>query len=938
MARLWPRQGRIVALAADDRIAVMLNAHVRLGPYEIVCALGAGGMGEVYYRARDTRLERTVAIKILPTEFARDPDLRARFEREARAVAALDHPHICAVYDVGEAAIADSHQPSALSPEVVQYLVMQYLDGETLAARLARTKGPLPLDQALTIAIEIADALDKAHRAGITHRDLKPANIMLTKSGAKLLDFGLAKLRGPVAPISMSGMTRLATPTPNTAHGTILGTVHYMAPEQIEGREADARADLWALGVVLYEMLTGRRPFDGESPATVIGEILKGAPPPVSARQPLSPPLLDHIVGRCLDKDREERWQTAGDVRRELQWASTATAATAAITGRPTIARSSRRSWAIGIAVLFVSVAIAGVSLKLRSSSSPDMGPVMKFAIIPPPHTVFTSLEATLPSPHLAISPDGKWLAFVAQATGGDAMLWVRPIDGTEAVPLSGTEQATYPFWAPDSRTVGFFSQGKLRRIDIRSGAPQTLSDAVDPRGGAWSRDNVIVYGLNQTGLWRVAASGGSSVPVTTLSANETGHRWPSFLPDGQHVVFQARTIRGAEAAIDVAALDGSSRTRLLNSQFSVAYVNGYLLSLANGTLSAQRFDPVRRSVEGDAIPIAQGVAASTTLYGSFSASSTGLLAFASDMSGETQLAWYNRQGHLLGNVGAARDYSDVQLMPGGRRALVTRPDVKTSSANIWSIDVTTGDSFPLTFESNVAAQPVLSPDGREFVFRSNREIPAPMFRRLVSGAGSDEVVLRSVRTGPRDSGNLFPTDWSPDGRFILFHVPYADTGYDVFALPLTGDRTPRPFVRSRGADLHARFSPDGRWVAYSSAESGRHQIYVQPFPNADGRWQLSTDGGSEPRWRGDGRELFFIGSDRRLMAVPVTTGVTSTSFEHGPPVALFATRVAEFANPYRTTYAVASDGQRFLINDIAENATPPTITVVVNWPGLLKR
>jgi serine/threonine protein kinase/Tol biopolymer transport system component len=891
----------------------------RLGAYKILALIGQGGMGEVY-RARDTRLERTVAIKILPAEFASDPDLRARFEREARVIATLDHPHICAIHDVGE-------------HDGTPYLVMPYLEGETLAARLARTNGPLPLEQALTIAIQIADALDKAHRAGITHRDLKPANILLTKSGAKLLDFGLAKLRGPAAPISMSGMTRLATPTPNTAHGTILGTVHYMAPEQVEGRDVDARADIWALGVVLYEMVTGARPFDGASAASVIGSILKDAPAPIVDSQPLTPAFLNHLVIRCLEKDREERWQTAHDLATELGWIATGAPNRVAPVVRPNRPLGVVFTVAGVLAVIATGAAAGWIAHRRAPIAA---APVMKFEVNPPPHSVFSGQPATMPSPQLALSPDGKWLAFVAQMMGGGAMLWVRPISGTAATMIPSTEEAAYPFWSPDSHALAFFSQGKLKRIELPSGVPQILCDAIDPRGGAWSRENVIIFGLNQTGLWRIPAAGGTRTLITTLATGETGHRWPAFLPDGQHFVYQARSVRRSDSVILVGALDGSERRHLFSSQFGVAYVAGHLLSLAtNNVLSAQAFDITTRALVGEPTAIAQGVGGSTANYGSFSASEAGLLAFAPDMDADMQLAWFNRDGRLIATVGPSRDSADVQLLPDGRSALVTLADAKAGTANIWSIDTTTGAASSLTFDTSVAAQPVVTPDGREIVFRSNRSIPAALFRRLASGAGRDELLLEAADVGGKEASNLFPTDWSPDGRYLLFHTSAAETGYDIWTLPMTGDRKPRPFVRTRGADLHARFSPDGRWVAYSSAETGRHQVYVQPFSGGEGRWQVSTDGGSEPRWRGDGRELFFLGADGRLMAVPVTTG---GAFGHGTAHPLFATRISDFANPYRTSYAVSPDGQRFLINGVAENATPPPITVVVNWLDLLNR
>ena len=811
---------------------------------------------------------------------------------------------------------------------------MEFLDGETLAARVARAKGPLPLDQVLRIASEIADALDKAHRAGIVHRDLKPANIMLTKSGAKLLDFGLAKLRGPAVPISLSGMERATTAGgPGTATGTILGTMYYMAPEQVEGREADARSDIWALGVVIYEMATGARPFDGESAASVIGAILKDRPPVISTRQPLSPQSLDHIVERCLDKDADERWQNAGDLKRELAWVGKGAGET---TTTHATSPSAGLTWAIG-GILLGAVLAGAAGFMLRARAPLEQAPVMKFDITPPPHTVFASPGSTQHVTQLALSPDGKRLAFVAQGAGANAMLWLRSVDGTTAVALSATEDASYPFWAPDSNAIGFFAQAKLKRIDVPSGALQILCDVPDARGGSWGRGHVIVFGMNQSVLLQVPDSGGVPAPVSKLAPGDLGHRWPNFLPDGKHLLFLARRRNSVDSVMNVIALDGSDRKELFTSQFPAAYVGGYVLSLANGTLNAQKFDVTTETLDWEAVPIAQGVGGSTVNYGSFSASETGLLAFASDTTTEMQLTWFNRDGKSLATVGPLRDYADVQLMPGpnARRALMTRTDPQTGTANIWSIDVVTGDPSQITFDESVNAQPVVSPDGQDIVFRSSREIPAPIEHRLTSGAGGDDLVLRAASLGVKDPSNLFPTDWSPDGKFILFHTSSADTGYDIFVLPWTGDRKPRSIVHTRGADLHARFSPDGKWIAYSSAESGRPEIYVQPFPSGDGLWRLSADGGAEPRWRGDGRELFFIGADRRMMAVAITTGA---SFQHGPAVPLFATRVTDFANPYRTSYAVASDGQRFLINSIAENATPSSVTVIVNWPVLLRK
>jgi serine/threonine protein kinase/Tol biopolymer transport system component len=890
-----------------------LASGSRLGAYEIVSALGAGGMGEVY-KARDTRLDRIVAIKVMPSDMAADPQFRARFDREARAISQLQHPHICTLYDVGEA-------------DGTAFLVMELLQGQTLADRLK--KGALPLDEALKIAIDVADALSAAHRQGIVHRDLKPANIMLTKTGAKLLDFGLARAAAPVMSIGANSTQQTGT-THLTGSGTILGTLHYMSPEQLEGKEADARSDIWELGVVTYEMVTGTRPFDGDSGASVVGAILKDTPSVISAKEALSPPALDHLVARCLEKDPDDRWQTAGDVKRELQWISRNP-----LSGQHEPVRTRWwRTIAGGVSILGLIGTATIASTVWRHVDVAQ--PLLKFDVTAPPHALFASPQATLPTPLLALSPDGKWLAFVAQGLAADAMLWLRAIDGTSTVPLIGTEEATYPFWSPDSHAVAFFAQDKLKRVDIRAGTMQVICDAVDSRGGAWGGDNTIVFAVGSGPLLRVPATGGQPTPFTTVSSPARAHRWPSFLPDGKHLLFLARAPHNPESTISVADIDGSNQKVLFPSQFSVHYVDGFVLTLANGILSAQPFDPQKLTLTGDAIPIAQGVAGSTVNYGSFSASNTGLLAYAGDANAEMQLAWFDRTGRRTATLGPVRDYADVQLMPGGRRALVTRTDIKAGSSNIWSMDVNSGDATPLTFDDATNAQPVVSPDGQEMVFRSSKELPSPIFHRLTSGVGDADILLHPSTLGPKDSGNLFPSDWSHDGRFVLFHAPTAERSYDIFVLPMFGDRKARPFARTRGSDVHARFSPDGKWVAYSSAESGRHQIYVQPFPDANGRWQISTDGGSEPRWRGDGREIFFLGADRRMMVVQVVS--TQPTFQAAPATPLFATRIADFANPYRTTYDVTPDGQHFLINEPAEGAAQPSISVVVNWHTLLKR
>jgi serine/threonine protein kinase/Tol biopolymer transport system component len=902
-------------------------AGARLGPYEIASPLGAGGMGEVY-KARDTRLERTVAIKILPAEFASDPDLRARFEREARAIAALDHPHICALHDVGE-------------QDGVLYLVMQHLEGETLQQRLARTKGPLSVDQALTVAIQIADALDKAHRAGITHRDLKPANIMLTKSGAKLLDFGLAKLRGPAAPISMSGMTRLATATPNTAQGTILGTVHYMAPEQVEGREADARADIWALGVLLYEMLTGVRPFEGTSAASVIGSILKDAPPPMSTRRPLVPPPLDHIVARCLERDPDERWQTAADMMRELRWASARASNLPASVGPSDRARTPWLAWSTATTL---AVALLALVVFVQRRPPGVASPPVRFVVSPPAQSTFSMPpNATVPMIAFDLSPDGRALAFVAESDESESALWVRTMADASVRRLPGTEDAELPFWSPDSRSIAFFANGKLKRAEVNGGPIQVLCDAPDPRGGAWGPNNIILFSLNMGPLLRISPGGGTPTPVTSLNtAKETDHRWPSFLPDGEHFLYFVRARDLKDSAVYLASFDAPQGTKILSSQYAARYsAGGYVLSLNNGTLLAQRFDASRNALSGEPVAIADDVGGSSTNFSSFSTSTTGLIAYAGPALSSSQLVLVGRTGDVIKTLGPAAIYSDVQLSHDNSKAAITRLDPKINIGNVWIVDMTNGLFSPLTFGSAsnlINSMPVWSPDDREIYFRSTRENPIPIFRRQASGVGNEELIAKADGDFRAEAGavNLFPTDVSPDGRTLLFEANGSSTGAaDIWALPLDGTRKPVPVVRGPATEFDAHFSPDGRFIAYTSNESNGRQVYVQAYPGSGGRWQVSIDGGSEPRWRRDGRELFFIGRDRRMMAVPIRL---EPSFEHGVPAPLFKTRVPTLGDPYHTSYAVSRNGQQFLIEAGAGPTAASAITIVANWPELLKK
>src|SRR5262245_19551556 len=890
-------------------------AGVRLGPYEITGTLGTGGMGEVH-RARDTRLDRSVAIKVLPGDLASDADLRARFEREARAVAALDHPHICAVYDVG--------QYDAAGSGAVHFLVMQYLEGETLAARLAKSPTGLPLEQALKIGMEIADALDKTHCAGITHRDLKPGNIMLTKAGAKLLDFGLAKLRA-AAPVSMSGMTQLATTAPGTASGTILGTVHYMAPEQVEGREADARSDIWALGAVIYEMVTGTRPFAGDSPASVIGAILKDTPRSPSSVHPLVPAALDRLVSMCLEKDPEARWQSAGDLRTELRWIGE---------GAPTIGVASKkyRNWSTWIAVAFC---VTTIALVIRSFREQPTAPErVDFVVVPPEHGTFSGdgrSGSNSPSPQLALAPKGRRLAFIATTDDGRPRLWVRAVEAVTARPLSGTEGAARPFWSPDGRSIGFFAGAKLKTIPADGGPVQVLADAANPRGGTWNQDGVIVFAPSfGDGLYRVSV-GDRPTAVTRLDTarRELSHRWPQFLPDGRHFLYLALNERFGQAGIYIGSLDSPETERVLDTDFRAEFVPpGHLLFVREGTLLAQPFDAAARRVTGDAVPLADRVGSGQATGEAAFSASTGALAYTSSIEAPlTQLTWVSRDGRVRGALGAAGEYENPVLSADNRRVAVHRVD-PALGMDLWLMDSVNGSPSRFTFDSAIEYSPVWSPDGLAIVFSSNRPGTFGIYQKPSSG-GEEELVLDTNTNG------MFLTDWSTDRRFLVYTQAAPKTEFDVWVLPLFGDRKPRPFLQSTANETQGQLSADGQLMAYTSDETGTPEVFVQPFPATGAKWQISSGGGSDPHWRRDGQELFYISPDGMLMAAQVKRG--SSVFEAGITQRLFQTRRPTARGPlFFSNYAPAVDGRRFLINRSASEVASIPITVSLNWQSAL--
>jgi len=879
---------------------VSLSAGARLGPYEIVAPIGAGGMGEVY-RARDTRLERTVAIKVLPDHLS-SPEARQRFEREAKTISQLSHPHICALYDVG-------HEAG------VEYLVMEFLDGETLADRLGR--GALPVEQALRFGIEMAEALDRAHRAGIVHRDLKPGNVMLTKSGVKLLDFGLAKLAALPSGV-MSGLSMLPT-TPKasnlTAAGTILGTFQYMAPEQLEGKEADARTDVFAFGAVLYEMVTGRKAFSGGSQASLIASILERQPEPLSAVQPSAPAALDRIVRKCLAKDPEERWQSASDLASELKWSGETSSAHATSATAPPGKRTAWSRIPVAAGLLLLGVAAGFVLSRLRRPEEPLRS---VFSILPPDKSELGDWTA--------ISPDGRTIAFPA-AVEGTRLVWLRFRDSTDVRPMPGTEGASYPFWSPDGRSVGFFATGKLKRIDLSGGPAQVLCDAPDPRGASWSRDGVIVFsGRVSDGLYRIPAGGGAPTAATTLDAatREISHRWPNFLPDGRHFLFYVSGGQPERSGVYVGELGSARKTLLVSGARRASYGQGYLFFTRSRMLFARRFDPKDLKMIGEPISIADRVWFATDKFGhsSFSVSQTGDVVFRNG-NPDSQLTWFDRSGKILGTLGPAGLWDEPALSRDGTKLAAERAEIEAETSYIFEIDLVRGSLSRVSPGEWENVDALWSPDGRKIAFRSNREGERSIrIRDLASG--DEEVAFRS-------RGLPGPIDWSPDGASLICGTNER-SGLNLWLVPLTGDRKPRPLLQDAGRQ--AQISPDGRFLAYVGTETGGNEVYLRRFPPTAERWQVSRGGGNEPRWRANGAEIFYVGNERRMNAVPVRT---ASAIEIGNPQPLFPTGT-RFVPDRRASYVVTPDGQRFLVSVPLDQARP-TLTFIENpFAGLTKR
>jgi Tol biopolymer transport system component len=883
----------------------------RLGPYEILAAIGAGGMGEVY-RAKDTRLDRMVAIKVLPSHLSHNAQLKQRFEREARTISQLSHPHICALHDIG-------HQNGT------DFLVMEYLEGETLAGRVDR--GPLPTEQVLKYGVQIAEALDKAHRQGIVHRDLKPGNVMLTRSGAKLLDFGLAKYATSAeAHTSSELMTR---DRPLTEEGMMLGTVQYMAPEQLEGKEADGRTDIFALGEILYEMTTGKRSFQGSSKPTLIAAILSSEPPPVSTIQPTAPPALDHTIRKCLAKDPDDRWQSAADIASELKWISESTSGTSAVSPAIRPRKVLQKALPAAALIFFLTTLMLAFSVfYYRRLLGTPQAPTLYRLTFPLPENTIAG-----PPGSLAISPDGKLTAFVATKEGQD-YLWLRPVDSTEMRQIPRTEGVGYPFWSSDSRYIGFFAQGKLKKVDVFGGTPQTICDASSGRGGTWTSNGVIVFAPQSTGaLYRVPAEGGK-VEGTTLydSAKEVSHRWPCILPDGKHFLFTIASGRADASGIYIGSIDSKEKKRLLSDRSRAVYASNYILFMREGNLMAQQFDAKRLELTGDVSVVAPNLDFDPGLSASsFSGSANELLTYMNAGDFTNELTWVDRSGKPLSKVTTqAAIYVNPTISPDGKKLAVGLPDSTGGLYDVWISELARGTFSRVTFDPATDWTSIWSPDGTKILFSSNRNGPFDIFQKSVGGTSNDEVLFHSETS-------KIPEDWSKDGRYVLYNEENVKTKFDIKVLPLFGDRRPIIYLQTEFNEAHAKFSPDGKWIAYVSDETGRPEVYVDRFPISTGdRRQISTAGGDQPVWRADQKELFYIAGDRRLTAVEIMMG---KGLEIGASTPLFVVHFTSNAFPGGEAhqYDVTADGQRFVLANV-NNQYASLINVVLNWTRLLKK
>ena len=904
-----------------------LTSGAKLGPYEIESPLGAGGMGEVY-RAKDTRLGRTVAIKILNSSLTATPELKARFEREAKVISRLQHPHICVLHDIG------SHNGT-------DFLVMEFLEGETLSDRLHR--GSIPANELLKIAIQIAEALEKAHRAGIVHRDLKPGNVMLTKTGAKLLDFGLAKpVSAAIAAdrdVSRSAFTAATTQSSPAAApaaalsvaGSVAGTVQYMSPEPVQGLPTDARSDIFSFGAVLYEMATGKRAFSGQTMGSVVAQILAVDPPAPSSFEPQTPPALDRTIRICMAKDPDERFQSAHDLKLQLQMIAEEPAAPVGTKAKPSLGAAL-------IVTAFVALLACAAAVYFGLSERQPQ-PALHSSLLPPDNAGFFS-EAGVPT----LSPDGTKLAFVGMDEKASYMLYVRPLDSSAAQPLAGTEGANFPFWSPDSRNIGFFVGNKLERISAAGGPVLKVADVPgsESRGGTWSAAGTILITSDvapQT-VMQVPAMGGAPSAASKLSAGDSlhpaeySHWWPFFLPDGKHFLFWSQ--QGNEVCLgELGSLDHKV---LFGDSSDAIYADGYLLFVREGTLFAQRFNTRDLAVSGAPIPVAENVVTYHTIgnHGVFSASQNGLLVYQGGQSAAGwPLLWYSRDGKTLGPLAEAAPYHAPAISPDGRQVALTKGQLDHPIGDVWVFDVQRGTETRLTFDGK-SAYPIWAPDGKKIIYASfSANKPDAK-----TGERQDVLKIKAADNSGAEQDLVPPTlnfaafpSISADGQHLVFQTRGAKTAWDVWGLDLRGNRKPFPVVQTPFLELLPSISPDGKWVAYVSNETGRSEIFITAFAGGQAKWQVSSSGGREPRWRGDGKELFFSANDSSIMAVDVSTDNSTVLL--GTPHLLFRARMQSAP---LGQFDVTRDGKKFLINSVNAQGGSNPLTLLSNWMAELKK
>ncbi len=886
-----------------------------IGQFRITSKLGAGGMGEVWL-AEDTTLARDVALKLLPEDVASDPERRARFEREAKVLASLNHPNIATLFGLESVADADPESGGTT------FLVMELVQGEDLSERIAR--GPVPADEAIAIALQIAEALEAAHAQGIVHRDLKPANIKLRSDGTvKVLDFGLAKAwdaEGGDNSLSMSPtLTAHAT-----AAGVILGTAAYMAPEQAAGIAADQRADIWAFGVVLWEMLTGAKLFEGETVSHVLASVLKDEPE-LDALPGDLPPRIRGLIEHCLRKKPRRRLQAIGDARVLLEdyLAAPEEFAAAPAAAIPTRSRSIWW-WALPLGLAVLAAVIFAATRSVRQAHQEPR--VIRFDLAPPEGTSF-HLDAASPGP-IVISPDGKNVVFSARDSSGTVHLYKRAFDAAEATVMSGADGAQYPFWSSDSKSIGFFADGKLKKIDADGGPPLTLCDAPNGKGGSWNASGDIIFSPGPTDpILRVSQAGGEPEPVTELNLErgDNSHRHPRFLPDGRHFLFLARNDGSAGQSghpVVVASLDGGPETVLIRSTAAAEFAAGRLLFMRDRTLMGRPFDTDSLEFTGDAVPVGQDVLVIPgAMVAIFSASSRGVLAYQPSAGGlGVVLTWFDRDGDVIGTVGESSEFKEVWVSPDGTMAAVSVEDVSAGSADIWILEIDRNVISRLTSDPGDEQQIVWSPDSRRVAFSRRGGGSANIYAKDIGGAGPAQLLLES-------EDNTFPTSWSPDGRLLGFDAESPDTGWDQWILPLD-EGEPYPFLQSQFNEVNGVFSPDGRWMAFASDDSGRQEIYVTPFPGPGRRWRVSTEGGQYANWSSTGRELFFMSFSNQIMAVGLETGDNAITIAE--PRTLINANVSPSSYPY----SPAPEGEKILL--IAQPIAPQSLRVVFDWTAEL--